>query len=129
MFRVYKPNTGLQSKTETLHSIRDKGKKVTPEECEKDWKRIYEESAEKCSHEVWLGRCSRKRNNLQCDVGLRKRIYHIVSGSILSFWEMIEKTNSSQAHSKLQIVRLKIEEADKKEVRVIGEFGMFSTEE
>lgn len=121
VFRIYKPNTGLQSKTETLSSLKEKAKKVNSDEAEKHWERIHQESYDKCSHEIWLGKCSRKNNGHGCDVGLRKRIYHLLSGSVLSVWETIEKTMPSHLQSKLQIIRLKhYDEVKKKDVRVIG---------
>lgn len=84
---------------------------MSPEVAESIWRRIYEESDNKCSHKVRLGRCSRSN----CDVGLRKRQYHILSGSILHFWSKME--NEIQEINKLQIVRLNITE---KSMRIIG---------
>lgn len=117
VFRVYKPNTGLQSKTETLVSVKEKSKKVTSEEAQEHWTRVYEESAIKCSHEIWLGKCGRTSTTLTCHVGLRKRIYHILSGSVLSLWDTIEKTLPNHLQSKLQIVRLKMQDD-----KIIGKF-------
>ncbi|KAI1293580.1 Protein strawberry notch -like protein 1 [Halotydeus destructor] len=116
VFRIYKPNTGMQSKSETMSSLKEKAKKVLPDEAEKHWKQIYEDAEKRCSHEIWLGRCSRKTANLLCDIGLRKRLYHILSGSVLSLWENFEKTLPSHMQSKLQIVRLKTKDG----LRVIG---------
>ena len=119
VFRIYRPNTGLQSKTETASSLKDTAscKKVTGEEAESCWIRIYEESDKKCSHEIRSGKCGRRSTGLMCDVGLRQRVYHILSGSILSLWEMIEKTLPSQmASSKLQMARMKTADGQ----RVIG---------
>jgi hypothetical protein len=118
VFRVYRPNTGLQSKTESVSSLKDTvgTKKIEVKEAEEHWKRIYEESDKKCSHEIRTGRCVRKNSNLTCDVGLRKRLYYILSGSILSLWETIEKTLPSQLQSKLQMARVKMPDG----LRVIG---------
>lgn len=112
MARIYRPNTGLQSKTEPASSIASDSsrKKVLPEVAEKIWKRIFEESNDKCSHKVRLGRCSR----LNCDIGLRYRTYHVLSGSILHFWSKME--SDIQEINKLQIVRLNI----KDNMRIIG---------
>ena len=120
VFRVYRPNTGLQSKTETASGLKDSvgSKKIEAKEAEEHWKRIYEESDKKCSHEIRTGRCVRKNNSLTCDVGLRKRIYYILSGSILSLWETIEKTLPSHLQSKFQMARVKMPDG----LRVIGEF-------
>lgn len=84
VFRIYRPNTGLQSKTETASSLMqkcgsksdpadeneakssDKNKnkywrKVTPEEAQTVWEKIFEDSDKKCSHEIRTGKCSRKK--------------------------------------------------------------------
>lgn len=61
------------------------------------------------------GNCRRVTNEQQCDVGLRKKIYHIVSGSVLSIWSTIEQVIPNM-QSRLQIVRLKMSDG----VRVIG---------
>lgn len=119
VFRIYRPNTGLQSKTETASVLKDTTsfKKVPAEEAESCWIRIYEESHKKCSHEIRSGKCSRRSTGLLCDVGLRQRVYHILSGSILSLWEMIEKTLPSQmTANKLQMARMKTADGQ----RVIG---------
>ena len=109
--RIYRPNTGLQSKTEAVTNLADSSrKKVLPDVAEKIWKRIFDESNDKCSHKVRLGRCTR----INCDIGLRKRTYHVLSGSILHFWSKME--NDIQEINKLQIVRLNI----KDNMRIIG---------
>lgn len=53
IFRIYKPNTGLQSKTETLSSLRERGKKVTCEEAEKIWQEIHKAAENNCGHILW----------------------------------------------------------------------------
>lgn len=119
VFRIYRPNTGLQSKTETASSLKETSscKRVPAEEASACWIRIYQDSDKKCSHEVRGGKCGRRSAGLLCDVGLRHRVYHILSGSILSLWEMIEKTLPSQmASSKLQMARMKTADGQ----RVIG---------
>lgn len=110
--RIYRPNTGLQAKTETASVLSSDSsrKKVLPDVAEKIWKRIFEESNDKCSHKVRLGRCAR----INCDVGLRKRTYHVLSGSILHFWSKME--SDIQEINKLQIVRLNI----KDNLKIIG---------
>lgn len=122
VFRIYRPNTGLQSKTETATSLKESSayrKATTPEEAESVWVKIFEESAKKCVHEIRSGKCSRRSTGLLCDVGLRQRVYHILSGSVLSLWEMIEKTlpaSLAASASKLQMARLKTADGQ----RVIG---------
>lgn len=50
---VYRPNTGLQVKQETLTELRKKYKKVSKEEAEQPWREQFESSAKKCSHAYW----------------------------------------------------------------------------
>lgn len=108
VFRIYKPNTGLQSKTETASNLKDQcNSKVTQEEAEALWKRLYHESDNKCTHEVRLGSCSRKNKGNPCDLGLRKRIYHILSGSVLTVWDTIENVLPAHLQSKIEMARLK----------------------
>ena len=120
VFRVYRPNTGLQSKTETASSLKEQPsfrKAASEAEAEAAWQRIYAEADSKCSHQIRSGKCARRASGLVCDVGLRKRVYHILSGSILSLWEMIEKTLPAQvASSKLLMARIKTQDGQ----RVIG---------
>ncbi|RWS22574.1 hypothetical protein B4U80_08512 [Leptotrombidium deliense] len=115
IFRIYKPNTGLQSKVETLTSLREKGTKVQPEDAKHLWTDIHECAEKMCGHILWYGNCRRVNANYSCDIGLRKRIYHILSGSVLSVWSTLEKA-VPHMHSKLQIVRLKTKDG----LRVIG---------
>ncbi|XP_074602022.1 protein strawberry notch isoform X2 [Brevipalpus obovatus] len=115
VFRIYKPNIGLQSKTETLTSLKERGSKITMEEAAMPWKDIFEASEKICGHQLWYNRCSRISSKLTCDVGLRQRMYHILSGSVLTIWSTIEKA-VPHVQSRLQIVRLKTQDG----LRVIG---------
>lgn len=118
LFRVYRPNTGLQAKQETLDELKSKYKKSKKEDVEEHWKENYEASATLCSHMYWYGQCRRKTMGVLCEVGLRQRQYYVLSGSVLSVWTKIESILSAHHGShnaKLQVVRLKIEDA-----RVVG---------
>ena len=44
---------------------------------------------------------------LSCEVGRRRRTFHILSGSVLSVWSKVESVLAGQsgANSKIQIVR------------------------
>lgn len=57
---------------------------------------------------------------LACEVGLRRRTYHVLSGSVLAVWAKVESVLSSvHGHhnsSKLQVVRLKTEDS----LRIVG---------
>ena len=118
LFRVYRPNTGLQAKQETLDELKSKYRKTTKKDVEEHWKENYEASATLCSHMYWYGQCRRKTMGVLCEVGLRQRQYYVLSGSVLSVWTKIE-TILSQFHTtnnaKLQVVRLKVEDS-----RIVG---------
>ena len=49
----------------------------------------------------------------QCDAGLRRRTYCILSGSVLTVWPEVEKQIPSIQSHKLQIVRLKTDDGKK----------------
>ncbi|CAL1287186.1 unnamed protein product [Larinioides sclopetarius] len=119
LFRVYRPNTGLQAKQETLDELKLKYHKSTKKEVEEHWKENFEASETLCSHMYWYGQCRRKTMVGSCEVGLRQRKYYVLSGAVLSVWTKIENIMSSHhgAHNaKLQVVRLKFEESS----RVVG---------
>ncbi|CAG2101520.1 unnamed protein product, partial [Medioppia subpectinata] len=50
IFRIYKPNSGLLPKCETLSALKEKGKKAKAEDIETVWKERYDISIDKCSH-------------------------------------------------------------------------------
>lgn len=131
IFRIYKPSAGLQSKYETKSSLRDRGTKLSDmKEIETIWSEHYEQSESKCSHMLLFGRCKaadRHAHNYpnnglptdpllhipNCDFGIRKRTYCILSGSVLTVWPEIEKMIPHIQSHKLQIVRLKTDDGKK----------------
>ncbi|KAL8581237.1 hypothetical protein ACOMHN_038337 [Nucella lapillus] len=107
VYHVYRPNTGRQPRTDTLADIKKKYKKVMPDEAEKWWQAQYDSSATQCVHSYWNGNCKR---GMPCELGLRTRKYHVLSGSVLSVWTSVETVFSSMpggTASKMQVVRLK----------------------
>ena len=47
---------------------------------------------------------------MDCEIGLRRRTYHVLCGSVLNVWARVEDVLSSAPHSnasKMQVVRLK----------------------
>ena len=65
------------------------------------------------------GNCKRVIGG-QCDIGLRTRLYYVLSGSVLSVWSLVESALNaiSPANaSKMQIVRLKLGDGKK----IVGE--------
>lgn len=107
LFSVYRPNTGLQSKQDTLEDIRKKYRKVSEPEARSSWVDQYESALRQCSHAYWKGNCKRMTMGLNCEVGRRQRTFHILSGSVLSVWSKLESVLAGQpgANSKVQIVR------------------------
>lgn len=102
IFQVYKPNTGNQNKAETLSSIKDRFRKVshTDPKTKAHWNNIFELSQNNCTHKIWFDKCK----NAHCDVGMRNSVRYILSGPILSIWNILEGVLGHSA--KLQIVRL-----------------------
>uniref|UniRef100_A0A336KBU6 CSON006692 protein n=1 Tax=Culicoides sonorensis TaxID=179676 RepID=A0A336KBU6_CULSO len=115
MFQVYRPNTGLQVRSESLAELQKKYKKVTSDEAEKAWNDQYDASINTCSHAYWRGNCRNISMGLECETGLRRRTYHVLVGTVLSVWARLENiiaTRSSQ-NNKLQVIRLRLN-AEKK---------------
>ena len=65
------------------------------------------------------GNCKNKTLGLDCEVGLRRRTYNILAGSVLSVWSRVENVLAAKTghSSKLQVVRLKTTEG----IKVVGE--------
>lgn len=105
MFQIYRPNTGLQLKLESLAEIEKKYKKVESQEAESWWTAQYNSSMRVCSHAYWRATC----RNADCEVGLRVRTYHVLSGSVLGVWGRVERLLAMRA-DKLQVVRLKTDD-------------------
>ena len=55
------------------------------------------------------GNCKKKALGLTCSVGLRKQIYHILSGSVLRVWNQVEGILATQggSNSRMQIIRVR----------------------
>ena len=77
---VYRPNTGQQVKQEMLAELKKKYKKVPAEECEDHWNKQFDSSAKTCSHAFWKGNCRSRTLGLDCEVGLRKKAYNVLTG-------------------------------------------------
>ncbi|XP_037935449.1 protein strawberry notch isoform X2 [Teleopsis dalmanni] len=114
MFRVYRPNTGLQVRNESLAEIEKKYKKVGSEEAETHWIAQYDASVNICSHAYWNGNCRNVNMGCECEVGLRQRLYYVLAGSVLSVWTRVEKILAMRnANNKMQVVRMKTTEGEK----------------
>ena len=102
--------------------------KVSQEDGEEHWTKQYDSSAKTCSHAFWKGNCRNKTLGIECEVGLRKKSYNVLTGltakclttklnlintfltpgSVLSVWTKVESvlTNDGQKkgqHAKMQV--------------------------
>lgn len=50
---------------------------------------------------------------LAFQVGLRRRTYTVLSGSVLAVWSRIENTITAKSNNKMQVIRLKTTEGAK----------------
>ncbi|XP_045618673.1 protein strawberry notch homolog 1 isoform X2 [Procambarus clarkii] len=111
VFILYRPNTGMQMKQEPYSDLKKKYKKVTPDEAQEHWEEQFNSSSHICSHAYWQGNCRRVNSGLECEIGLRRRTYHVLCGLVLNVWARVEDVLSCapQTHSsaKMQVVRLK----------------------
>jgi len=121
LFYIYRPNTGQQVKQESLSELKKKYKKISNDECEPHWNAQYKASAKTCSHAYWKGNCKNRTLGMDCEVGLRRKTYNVLTGSVLSVWSSVEAvlTNDGQKkgqHGKMQVVRMRLEEGR----RIVG---------
>ncbi|XP_017462761.1 PREDICTED: protein strawberry notch isoform X2 [Rhagoletis zephyria] len=114
MFQIYRPNTGLQVRHESLAELEKKYKKVPSEEAEPHWTQQYDASVNTCSHAYWNGNCRNVNLGNECEVGLRQRVYNVLAGSVLSVWTRVEQVLAMRnANNKMQVIRLKTTEGEK----------------
>lgn len=60
------------------------------------------------------GNCKNRTIGLDCEVGLRRRTYHVLSGNVLIVWDDVERVITSQVVStKMQIVRAQAQDGFK----------------
>ncbi|CAB3359035.1 Hypothetical predicted protein [Cloeon dipterum] len=116
LFTVYRPNTGLQLRQETRGELLKKYKKATSEEVEAAWKEQYVASEKICSHAYWRGNCRSVVIGGECEVGLRRRTYHVLSGSVLAVWSRVEGVLANRANAKMQVIRLRTAEG----LKIVG---------
>lgn len=72
MFQIYRPNTGLQVRLESLAELEKKYKKVDRTEADKHWIRQYDASVNTCSHAFWSGSCRHVTMGYECEVFIFK---------------------------------------------------------
>uniref|UniRef100_A0A6P4EU76 Protein strawberry notch homolog 1 n=1 Tax=Drosophila rhopaloa TaxID=1041015 RepID=A0A6P4EU76_DRORH len=101
--QIYRPNTGPQVRLESLGSITSRYVKVVPEEAHDFWQQQYDLCLNMCSHAYWKRACPFPTG---CEMGLRMRTYHVLSGLMLPIWDRIEHIIEKNNH-KIQIIRVK----------------------
>ncbi|XP_046869245.1 protein strawberry notch-like [Drosophila willistoni] len=101
--QIYRPNTGPQVRTETVNSLTSRYVKVPPEVARSFWQQQYDVCLTRCSHVFWNRICPFKGG---CEVGLRVRTYHVLSGLMLPIWDRIELIIHKN-EQKIQILRVK----------------------
>lgn len=69
MCQIYRPNTGLQVRHESLAELEKKYRKVGSEEAEPHWTEQYDASVNTCSHAYWNGNCRNVSLGNDCEVG------------------------------------------------------------
>lgn len=68
MFQIYRPNTGLQVRLESLADLEKKYKKVDSSAADKHWIKQYDASVNTCSHAFWSGTCRHVTMGFECEV-------------------------------------------------------------
>lgn len=68
MFQIYRPNTGLQVRLESLAELEKKYKKVESGEADIHWIKQYDASVNICSHAYWNGTCRQTAMGFECEV-------------------------------------------------------------
>uniref|UniRef100_A0A2M4B9D3 Putative nuclear helicase mop-3/sno dead-box superfamily n=1 Tax=Anopheles marajoara TaxID=58244 RepID=A0A2M4B9D3_9DIPT len=118
LFQVYHPNTGLQFKHESLAELEKRYVKVLSTEAETHWTQLYDASVNTCSHSYWKGHCRNVSLGQECEIGLRRRTYSVLSGSVLAVWARVENSLAARigSQSRMQVIRLKTKEG----VKIVG---------
>lgn len=68
MFQIYRPNTGLQVRLESLSELEKKYHKVESGEADIHWVKQYDASVNTCSHTYWNGTCRQTAMGFECEV-------------------------------------------------------------
>jgi hypothetical protein len=114
-FRIYKPNVGRQPKLEFYSQIIGKYDKANLGRAEHLWRFIYNATDTHCIHMCHFKNCKRLEAKMNCDVGIRHRMFCILTGGILTIWPYLE-AKVPEATQRIRIVRLRLDD----NTRVIG---------
>ena len=65
------------------------------------------------------GNCKNVTLGMECEIGLRRRTYNVLAGSVLSVWTRVETILISRTshNAKMQVVRMRTSEG----VKIVGE--------
>ena len=105
-FYLYRPNTGLQVRLETVKELEGKYRKVNSDEAEKPWTEQYESSSTTCSHAYWRGNCRNMALLNSCEVSFDKNQFFF---KIVKDWgrnwvqSFIEKIRTTENFIKAQL--------------------------
>ena len=125
VYKVYRPSTGLGANT-SLSDFTFGGRfqKVDEELAKKPWARAYNDALTVCSHGP---NC---KNKATCTVGKRNEEKHVISGSVLPYWQYIQNIvgysysegarGSTKKTSRMNIVRVRYTDDKGKECRLVG---------
>jgi len=110
-YLIYRPNTGKVFTTMSYEDLKDKYRKASSEVARHNWNKQYDQSMNLCFH-AYRSKdhtCKIIRDGGECEEGMRRRNYHVISGSLLSVWPEIEKALGSclvKSARKIQMVRI-----------------------
>ncbi|XP_045770703.1 protein strawberry notch-like isoform X1 [Maniola jurtina] len=112
MFQIYKANTGLQLRLESLAELEKKFRRVEAGEAESAWRAQHAAALRTCAHAYWRASC----RDPHCEVGLRRRTHHVLAGSLLAVWARVEHALAARSAGKMQVVRLKTDDG----LKIVG---------
>jgi len=110
VYRVYRPSTG-PARPSMLSEIKDVYVEVTREEAEAGWSQQYASALRNCMHGP---NC---RTGTLCTIGRRERIAHVLSGSLLPVWSVVERiVRGGRDKFMLKVTRVRTDDG----ARVVG---------
>ncbi|XP_065831305.1 protein strawberry notch homolog 1-like isoform X2 [Oscarella lobularis] len=114
---IFRANVGRQFKKEKLEDVFKKFRTLGEGLAKTLWEEQFVASLSQCTHAYSRGHCKNVTVGLKCEFGMRRRSYHVLSGSVLSVWTEIESVFASvsqgRRQSKIQVVRLKTTDGSK----------------
>ena len=125
VYKVYRPGTGLGAPT-TLREFTLAGRfeHVDEELAKKPWTRLYGDALTMCSHGP---NC---KHGARCTVGKRNEEKHVISGSVLPYWQYLQNIvgysyqdagrGATKKTSRMNIVRVRYTDGKGKECRLVG---------